>query len=154
MRDVDGRGTHAAMKALKLFARRGTELGVEVGEGFVEKKDSRLTNDGAGQSDPLTLTPGELARLAIEEHTDAEKRGRPLDFLFVQFFLYVLSLQRKRNVLVDREVWIERIALENHGDAAVARAEVVNHPSADKDFASRGRLQPGDHPQERRFSRS
>src|SRR5713226_4829684 len=30
VRDVDGRGTHAAMKALKLFARRGAELGVEV----------------------------------------------------------------------------------------------------------------------------
>src|SRR5260370_23038123 len=58
MRDVDGRSTHAAMKALKLFARRGTELGVEVGEGFVEKKDRRLTHDGARERDALSLTAG------------------------------------------------------------------------------------------------
>src|SRR6266581_372017 len=49
MRDVDGGGTHAAMK------------------------DLRLTHDSAGQSDPLTLTAGKLTRLAIEERANAEK---------------------------------------------------------------------------------
>src|SRR5229473_7883001 len=70
----------------------------------------------------------------------------------MEFFLYVLSLQRKGNVFVDREVRIKRIALEDHGDAAVAGTEVVNHASADENFARRGRFQPGDHPQESRFS--
>src|SRR5260370_17218288 len=70
----------------------------------------------------------------------------------MEFFLYVLGLQRKGNVFVDREVWIERIALEDHGDAAVAGTEVVNHASADEDFPGRGSFHPGDHPQKRPFS--
>src|SRR6266852_787311 len=69
----------------------------------------------------------------------------------MEFFLYVLSLQRKGNVFVDREVWIERIALEDHGDTAVAGTEVVNHSSADEDFAGRGSFQSGDHPQQSGF---
>src|SRR5260370_18450013 len=48
VRDLDGRGTHAAMKALKLFARRATELGVQVGEGSAEKKDLRVRPDAGG----------------------------------------------------------------------------------------------------------
>src|SRR5712691_13466678 len=69
----------------------------------------------------------------------------------MEFFLYVLGLQRKGNVFVDREVWIERIALEDHGDTAVAGTEVVNHASADEDFAGRGSFQSGDHPQQSGF---
>ena len=73
VRDVDGRGSHAAMKALELFAGGGPELGVEVGKRFVEQENGRLADDGAGQRDPLTLTAGELARLAIEERANAKK---------------------------------------------------------------------------------
>src|SRR6266446_10073518 len=58
VRDVDGGGTDAAMKTLELLSRGSAELGVEVGEGLVEKKDGRFTHDGAGQSDPLPLTAG------------------------------------------------------------------------------------------------
>src|SRR5260370_42447688 len=70
----------------------------------------------------------------------------------MEFFLYVLGLQRKGNVFVDREVWIERIALEDHGDAAVAGTEGVKHASADEDFTGRGSFQPRDHPQKPPFS--
>src|SRR5947208_15443230 len=70
----------------------------------------------------------------------------------MEFFLYVLGLQRKGNVFVDREVRIERIALKDHGDAAVAGTEFVNHSSADEDFAGRGSFQSGDHPQQSSLS--
>src|SRR5260370_32935883 len=56
----------------------------------------------------------------------------------MEFFLYVLGLQRKGNVLVDREVRIERIALKDHGYTAGARTEVVIQWPADEDFAGRG----------------
>src|SRR6266849_1911105 len=70
----------------------------------------------------------------------------------MEFFLYVLSLQRKGNVFVDREVRIKRIALENHGDAALTRGKIVDHAAADEDFARRGRFESGDHPQKSGFS--
>ena len=154
MRDVDGRGTDAAMKTLKLFTRGGAELGVEVGERLVEKKDGRFADDGAGQSDPLPLTTGKLPRLAIEERANAKERRRPFDLFLVEFFLYVLGLQRKRNIFVHREMRIERITLEDHGDAAFARRKIVDDLAADENFAGCGSFQPGDHPQKRRFSRS
>src|SRR5229473_5314024 len=69
----------------------------------------------------------------------------------MEFFFYVLGLQRKGNVFVDREVRIERIALKDHSDATVAGTEVVNHSSADEDFAGRGSFQSGDHPQQSGF---
>src|SRR5437899_211658 len=71
--DVNSCRTDAAMKTLKLFARGGAQLGVEVGERFVKKKDRRFADDRAGQGDPLPLTTGQLSRLPIEKRTDAEK---------------------------------------------------------------------------------
>ena len=46
---------------------------------------------------------------------------------------------------------IERVTLENHGNAALTRREIVHHFAANKDFAGRGGFQAGDHPQERGF---
>jgi len=51
----------------------------------------------------LTLTAGKFTRLAIEERADAQERRGPLDLCLVELFLYVLGLQRKGDVLVDRE---------------------------------------------------
>jgi len=62
-----------------------------------------------------------------------------------------LRFQRENNVVVNSEMRIERVALENHGDAALTRREIVHHFAADKDFPGRGGFQAGDHPQERRF---
>src|SRR6266702_1627720 len=104
--DVDGGGADAAMKTLEFLARGSAELGVEVGERFVKEEDGRLAHDGTGQSHALAFTAGKLARLAIEERADAEEGRGPFDFSFVKIFLYILSLQGKGNVFVDREVWV------------------------------------------------
>src|SRR6266568_8349693 len=149
VRDVDGGGADATVKALELLARGSAELGVEVGERFVKEEDGRLAHDGAGQSHTLPLTAGQFARLAVEERADAEEGRGPLDFGLVKLLLYVLSLQRKCNVFVHREVRIKRIALENHGDAALTWGKIVDHAAADEDFAGRGRFESGDHTQKR-----
>src|ERR1700687_6322723 len=52
VRDVDGRGTHAAMKALELFAGGGPELSVEIGKRFVEQEYGRLAARGGGGGEP------------------------------------------------------------------------------------------------------
>src|SRR4029077_4929523 len=66
-----------------------------------------------------------------------------------QLFFDLLSFQRKRYVLVDREVRVERLALENHGDAAFAGRKVVDHAAANEDIAGGWRFQSGDHAQQR-----
>src|SRR5882762_4468597 len=145
VRDIDRGSADAAVKALKLLARRGAQFGVKVGERLVEQEDGGLADDRAGKRDPLAFATGKLARLALEQCTYAEQRSRPLDFHLVKLFLDLLSLQRKRYVVVDREVRVERIALENHGDAAFAGRKVVDHAAANEDIAGRWRLQSGDH---------
>src|SRR5438105_595631 len=147
VRDVDRRSADAAVKALELLARGGAQLGVKIRERLVEQEHGGLADDRAGKRNPLAFAAGELARLALEKCTYSEQRSRPLDFLLVELFFDLLSLQRKRYILVDRQVRVERVALEDHGDAAFARRKVVDHAAANEDIAGRGRFQSGDHAQ-------
>src|SRR5439155_19264378 len=48
-----------------------------------------------------------------------------------------------------REVRIERVVLEPHGDVALLRAELVDHTLADADRARRGLLETGDQAEHR-----
>src|SRR5947208_7159150 len=137
VRDVDRGSADAAVKALELLARGGAQFGVKVGERLVEQEDGRLADDRAGERDPLAFATGELARLALEKCTYSEQRSRPLDFLLVKLFFDLLSLQRKRYILVDREVRVERIALEDHGDGAVAGRQGVDHAAANEAVVGR-----------------
>src|SRR5207253_6092609 len=78
MRNIDGGRTDATVKALELFARGSSELGIEVGERLVEQKYGGFAHDGPRQSHALALSSGELARLAIQERANSQKRRRPL----------------------------------------------------------------------------
>jgi hypothetical protein len=52
--------------------------------------------------------------------------------------------QAEGDVLVDRQIGIERVVLEHHGDVAILRAELVDHAPADRDHAGIRLLQAGD----------
>ena len=49
------------------------ELGVEVGEGFVEEQDLGFQDDGAGDGDALLLAAGEFAGQAVFEAGEADE---------------------------------------------------------------------------------
>jgi len=49
-------------------------------------------------------------------------------------------------------VRVQGVVLENHRDVALARRSVVDHATVDRDRARTRRLQPGDHPQQRRLA--
>jgi hypothetical protein len=52
-------------------------------------------------------------------------------------------------IVRNAQMRIEAIALEHHGDIALARAQIVDPPAADQDIAVRRILQAGDHAQQR-----
>jgi len=60
MGDVYRRDGQRFLEAADVAAHVDAEPGIEVGEGLVEEQDPGLDHDGAGQGDPLPLTPGEL----------------------------------------------------------------------------------------------
>ena len=53
--------------------------------------------------------------------------------------------QAERDVVVDGQVRVERVALEDHRDVAVARRDVVDDALADPDDALADLLEAGDH---------
>src|SRR5205814_3720206 len=108
--------------------------------------------DGARKGDALPLAAGELARLALEKMLDAEERRGPFGLRLLLRLRDALRLQREGDVFVDAEVRIERVALEDHGDATLARGKVVDDAAADEDVAGGRLLEAGDHAQEGGFS--
>ena len=72
MRDVDERGLQLAVELLQLDARLAAQLGVEVGQGLVEKEDLRAAHDRTPEGDALALATGERSRLALQEVVEAE----------------------------------------------------------------------------------
>src|SRR5262245_12499641 len=130
MSHVDGGGADTPMKPLQLFAGSETKLGVEVGERLVQQENGWLADDGARQGHALALAAGKLARLAVEQRADTQQRSRPFHFLPVQLLGDILGFQRKSDVLVNGEMRVESVALENHGDPALAGREIIDHVPA------------------------
>ena len=61
-------------------------------------------------------------------------------------------LQREADVLVDRHVRIERVALEHHRDVAVSGIDLVDDLAVDADLARGRLLEAGDHAHGRRLA--
>ena len=56
------------------------------------------------------------------------------------------------DVVVGRQVRVGGVVLENHGDVALGRLQVVDHAPGDRNLALGDGLQPGDHAQKRRLA--
>ena len=150
--DVDRRRAEPLVQLLDLGAHGDAELCVEVRQRLVEQEHLRVAHDGAAHGDALALAAGELARIAREIGLQAEDVGRLGDALLDQLLVDPPELQREAHVVGDRHVRIERVVLEHHRDVALFRRHVVDDALADQDVALRNLLEPGDHPEQRRFS--
>ena len=62
------------------------------------------------------------------------------------------QLERECEILPHIHMRVERIGLEHHGHAALARRHVVDEPAVQAQFAMRDVLETGDHAQGRRFA--
>ena len=94
----------------------------------------------------LAKTP----QATIDQKVD--EAARVLDALGDLLLRHLLQLQAECDVLVHGEVRVERVALEDHRDVAVAGRHVVHHLVADLEHTLRDVLEPGHHAQRRRLS--
>ena len=83
----------------------------------------RLGDDGAAERDALLLPARELRGLALEELFQAEDAGGALEALVALGARHVAHLEPEDDVLGDREVRKQRVALEHHRDAALCRRQ-------------------------------
>ena len=145
MGDEDRGDAELALKELQLVAGIGAQLGVQVAQRLVEQQDLRLGHDRAGDRHPLPFAAGKLARAAVEQMIDAHLARRlPNPLLPLRPVPGApLRLQRKGDVVGHGHVRIERVGLEDHGDAALARRQRRDVARSDAHAPFRGLLQAG-----------
>ena len=146
---VDRRRAQAVLEARDGGAHLDAELRVEVRQGLVHEEGGRLADDRAAHGDALALAAGEVGGLAVEVLLEVEDPGRLVDAAVDLLVLLPAELEREADVLPHGHVRVERVALEDHGDVAIARGEVVDDLPADAQLAVGDLLEPGDHPQGR-----
>ena len=111
------------------------KFGIEVGQWFVEQEHRRLADNRAADGDTLLLAAAEVFRLAPQEFPQPEGLGHLVGALERVRPGSLGGSQRKRDVLPHREVWIQRVVLEDHRDVAVARLQMGDVAVADGDRA-------------------
>ena len=146
------------------------QLGIEVRQRLVEQEGLGLADDRPPDRDPLALAAGQLARLAGQQLGQAQQLGRPFD-VGGDFLLDAACArdgpgserqplpgvqpphtQRHGDVVEDRQVGIERVGLEHHGEVAPARLHAADVAGLDDDRAVALPLEPGDDPQQGRLA--
>ena len=123
------------------------QLGVQVRQRLVHEEDRGIADDRTAERDALALASGELSRLAVEVAVEVEDPGG-VDHRLVDLLLRGLAqLQPECHVVAHAHVRIESVALEDHGDVAIARGQVVHDAIADAHLPARDVLEAGDHAQ-------
>ncbi len=149
--DVDGRVAIFVVQPAHLEAHLLAQIGVEIRQRLVEQQRLGLDDQRARERDALLLPARELARIAVRELR--EMRGRQDGGELASDGLAVDLAQHQPigDVLVDRHVRPQRVALEDHRHvAALGRhgarrrgEDLAAHP----DFARRGLDEAGDQAQ-------
>ena len=119
------------MEAGDLGAGLDAQLGVEVGERLVHQEDGRLADDRPTERDALALPAGQLLRLAVEQLLELDGLGRLVDAALDLGLGDLAQLEPEGEVLADRHVRVERVALEDHRDVAILGRDVVDDAIAD-----------------------
>jgi len=154
VRHVDHGGPELAVEFEELGPHLRPQLGVEVRERLVEEEHLRLAHDGPPQRRPLALAARQLRRASLQQLAEPEAVGRLGDAPQDLAPGHAPHLERERDVLAHREVRIQRVVLEHHGDVAGGGGVVGDHAIADEDLPGRRLLESGDAPQCRRLAAS
>ncbi len=137
------------MQACNFLARTGAQGRIQVGEGLIEHEDLRMLDDGAADGDALALAAGELRGQPFQQRFQFQHPGNfrepPRDLGARDPRVE----ESKRNVLANRHVRVERIALKDHRYAALSGWQVLHSPSVDLDRSGVDGLEPRDHAQQR-----
>ncbi len=153
MGDVDCGEAVFVMQAAQFEAHLFTQRGVEIGERFVKQQRFRLYDQRARKSRPLLLAAGQLGWIAVGQRTELHHvehgAGSRRDLGARQ----PAQRQAVGDILRDRHMRPERIALEDHRHVATLRRQAAalpgQAPPADVDLARGRRDEAGDQPQRR-----
>ncbi|VEA09363.1 Uncharacterised protein [Salmonella enterica subsp. enterica serovar Sanjuan] len=152
MGDVDRGELVLPLEFLDFKTHAFTQLGIEVGERFIEQDHVRAGDHRPGQRYALLLSAGELGGhlqpLALQPHLLQRFRQPGLLFADGDFFL----LQAKADVVRHVEMRKQRIGLETHGGVAFFRRQGVNRFIANQNASAVRLMKAADHFQQGGFT--
>jgi hypothetical protein len=121
VRDVEEGDADLALDCLQLELERPAELRVERTQRLVEEKDARVEHERPRKRHPLLLPARELVRLALLEALEANEREHIRHFSSLLRSVEACEAEPEADVLTDREVREERVALEDRVDRPLVR---------------------------------
>jgi len=141
---VDDGRLQLLQQALELRAHLQAQQRVQVAQRLVHQQHVGVVGDGARQGHPLALAAAQLGGVALQQLLDVEQLGGRLGPALDLGVGLVLHAQAERDVLEDGHVREDRVALEDHRDAALAHGQVGHVAAAEVDASPVHLLQPGD----------
>jgi hypothetical protein len=147
VRDVDRRRRPQLVDLPQFGSQLCPELRVQVRQRLVEQEDLRAPGQRATHRDPLSLSAGQLCRLAVHELIEREQLAHLAHALADDLLVHLPLSQPERQVLRDRLVRIQRVVLEHHRDVAVLRGDAVHDALPDRDSAGGRLVQTRHHPE-------
>ena len=150
--DVDRGDAEVLLERLDVGSHLHAELRVEVRQRLVHQEHLGIADDRTPHRHPLALAAGEHPRLAVEQLGEAERGRRLVDPLGDLLLDHAAQPQAERDVVLHGHVRVQGVALEDHGDVAVAARGLVHAGSADPQLALGDVLEPGDHPEGSRLA--
>ena len=152
MRDVDERDADLALDPLQLHLHVLAELQVESAERLVQEQDTRLVDERTAERDPLLLSSGQLLRLTLGETTETDELEHLGDPPLELILRDALALEPEGDVVLDRHVREERVALEHRVDVPLVGRQSDDVLVAEEDPPLGRLLEAADHPQRRRLA--
>ena len=152
VRHVKRRDPEPLEKAAELRAGPFAEGRIEVGEGLVEEEEGWFDRQCPSQCDTLLLTAGKLLHPPVHVADKVNAGERRVDEPSELARLRAPGLESERDVLEHGKVWEERVALEDHPEAAFLGRPSGHVRSPEEYPAGVRRLEAGDQPKSRRFA--
>ena len=135
------------MKADQLCAHLHAQLCIQVRKGFIHQKYLGVPDNGPAQSHTLPLSAGKSLGLPIQIRLNPQNSRRFTNLFVNGFFIHLLVLQGKGEILVHAHMRIQCIILEYHGNIPVLCLHPVYKLLVNPQFPGGNVLQTGNHAQ-------
>ncbi len=149
---VDRRDVELALQGGDVGPHLHAQLGVEVRQRLVHQERLRVAHDRPAHGHPLALPARQHLRPPVHQLLQPERLGGRVDATLDLVLGHLAQLEPEGDVVGDAHVRVQGVALEHHGDVAVATRLLVDPLPVDAQLAVGDLLEAGDHAQGRRLA--
>ena len=149
---VDGRGSGLLVNLGNLAPHSHALFRVQVAQRLVHQENADFPDQRPSDGDALPLAAGKRPGQPIQVVRQTQDFRGLLHPLLDHVLVHTLQRQAEGDVVKNRHLRIQRVALENHRHFPVPGALLVGPHPVDQEIAAGNVLQPGDHPQRRGLS--